>query len=841
MKKETKTAEKPTPDMSTLKQNTEMSQEKKNNSNKSEKKSETTLQLLKRSLFYSKNKAGSVSTDELNETVKRKKAAKSIQNSIGYNLMYENGICDLGNGKYSIAIGFDDINYQIANKNDQMDIFQKYCEVLEYYGPDVEIQISIINRFINEEAFKKSMLLKTRDDKFDNLRKERNLILLQQSVNSSNNVVSDKYIVITIPADSYDKAHNEFKRLITDTQQNFKNLGCRSEELNGLSRCRVIYDFFHPFDMFNFKYANLLYSGLTTKDYISPESLDFYRTHFTFNNLYACVLYIKEFPSSITDKFIKELSDINCQMSINLHLHSVDKSSALDLVDSQLSKMETRVLEINRKAAKYNDVPLIPREVQYSIEEAEELREAINNAGMKMFKSTIVITVIAESENKLNDNIERVKGVSRQHGCEVVRATLLQKEGMNSSILLGNNQLAGDISRTLTSASAGMFIPFTTQELFQSNGIYYGLNFESHNVLSFDRKTLKNPNGVILGTPGSGKSFTAKREIVDVFLSTKDYIIILDPEREYSPLTQLLGGQNVFINLSSKNHINPFDINENYADQDNPVQLKSDFIISMVQLIAGGKKGLSEIALSIIDRCVNLTYLPYFTSNSKKKKMPTFPDFWNILKDQPEQEAKDLAIALERYVTGNLNLFSHQSSVNLDNRVICFDVRDLGKHLKTLGMLICLDFIWNKITENREKGIRTWLYFDEFYLFFNDDYSAQFFFELWKRARKWGAIPTGITQNVEDLLLSDTARRILSNTEFAILLNNAATDRQELAHIFSLSPRQLQYITNSTEGQGLIIAGKNIVPFQDKFPKDTSIYKVLTTKPEEANLSDVVV
>jgi hypothetical protein len=791
-------------------------------------------------LFYSQSKQNSVNTNTVSSTVKKKKAAKSIQSAIGYNLMYEDGICDLGNGKYSIAIGFDDINYQTANKDDQMDIFQKYCEVLEYYSPDVEIQISIVNRFINEESFRKSMLLENKDDEFDNLRKERNIILLQQSVNSSNNVVSDKYIVITIAADSYEKAHREFRRLIADTQQNFKNIGCRTEELNGLSRCRIIYDFFHPFDTFNFEYSNLIYSGLTTKDYIVPESLDFYRSHFTFNNMYACVLYIKEFPSSITDKYVKDLSDLNCQMSINLHMHSVDKATALDLVDSQLSKMETRVLEIQRKAAKYNDVPLIPRETQYSIDEAEELREAINNSGMKMFKSTIVITVVAESEEELNSNVERIKGVSRQYGCEVVKATLLQKEGMNSSLLLGNNQLAHNITRTLTSASAGMFIPFTTQELFQSNGIYYGLNYESHNVLSFNRKTLKNPNGVVLGTPGSGKSFTCKREIVDVFLSTNDSIIILDPEREYSPVTKLLGGQNVFLNLSSDNYINPFDINENYADRDNPVQLKSDFIISMVQLIAGGKQGLSQMALSIIDRCVNLTYLPYFTlKGNKKKSMPTFPDFWNILKEQPEIEAQQLAIALERYVTGNLNLFSHQSTVNLNNRIICFDVRDLGKQMKTLGMLICLDFIWNKITENREKGIRTWLYFDEFYLFFNDEYSAQFFFELWKRARKWGAIPTGITQNVEDLLLSDTARRILSNTEFAILLNNAASDRQELAHLFNLSPRQQQYITNSLEGQGLIIAGKNIVPFQDRFPKDTSIYKVLTTKPEEVDVSAI--
>lgn len=787
-------------------------------------------------MFYSKKKAAHENSEP--EHIKKKKAAKSIQNAIGYDFMFESGICDLGNGEYSIAIGFDDINYQSANRDDQLDIFQKYCEVLEYYSPDVKTQISVVNRFINEGAFRKSMLLKDKDDGYGHLRRERNQILLQQSVKSTHNVVSDKYIVITIKSDSYEHAQRDLQRLIADTQHNFKNLGCRSEELNGLARCSVLYDFFYPFENFDFKYTNLLHSGLTTKDYIAPANLDFFKDHFEFNDLYGCVLFIKEFPSSITDKFIKDLSDINCQMSINLHLNSVDKATALDLVDSQLSKMETRVLEINRKAAKYNDVPLIPREVQYSIDEAEELREAINTAGMKMFKTTIVITVVADSEEKLKDNIERIRGIGRQHGCDILRANLLQKEGLTSSLLLGNNQLSNYITRRLTSASAGMFIPFTTQELFQPGGIYYGLNYDSHNVISFDRKTLKNPNGVVLGTPGSGKSFTCKREVVDVFLSTNDSIIILDPEREYSPLTNMLGGQNVFIDFSHKNFINPFDINDNYADKDNPIQLKSDFIISMIQLIAGGNRGLSQTALSIIDRCVNLTYLPYFNGNPKNKKnaMPTFPDFWNVLRQQPETEAYDIAVAIERYVKGNLNLFSHQSSVDLNSRIICFDVRDLGKQMKTLGMLICLDFIWNKITENREKGIRTWLYFDEFYLFFNDEYSAQFFFELWKRARKWGAIPTGITQNVEDLLLSDTARRILSNTEFAIMLNNSASDRQELAHIFGLSERQLKYITNSSAGQGLIVAGKNTVPFVDKFPADTSIYKVLTTKPEEVSI-----
>lgn len=834
-KKEVEITEKLNPEMNAQQQDLSSIQEQNDNSKKSEKKSQSNWELIKSSMFYSKK--SNEKNNTVPETVKKKKAAQSIQKSLGYEAMYESGLCDLGNGKYSVSFAFDDINYQTAKKDDQLDIFQKYCELLEYYGPDTAIQVSIINRFINEDNFKKTMLLQQQNDEFDHLRKERNNIMLRSSVNSNNNLISEKYLTITQEAESYEQARNNFSRIIADTKQNFKNFDCRSEEMSGIQRCSVIYNFFHPYSNFNFKYVNLLESNLTTKDYVCPDSLEFTSRDFSFNNQYASVLYIKDFPNAITDKFIEDLTDINCQMVVNLHLQSVDKATSLDIVDSQLSKMETRILEINRKAAKYNDTPVIPRELQYSIEEAEELREAINSAGMKMFKATITVTVVADTKEALKDNVERVKGIGRQHGCDISIASYLQDKGLINTLLLGENALQSNITRTLTSASAGMFLPFTTQELFQPKGIYYGLNQISDNIISFNRKSLKNPNGVVLGTPGSGKSFTCKREVLDVFLSTNDSIIILDPEREYSPLTKMLNGQTVFINMSSNNFINPFDINENYADEENPVSLKSDFITSMVQLIAGGKQGLSEMTLSIIDRCVNLTYLPYFNSSNKNREIPTFPDFWNCLKEQPEPEAQQLAIALERYVTGNLNLFAHKSNVDLNNRLICFDIRDLGKQLKNLGMLICTDFIWNKITENREKGIRTWLYFDEFYLFFGDEYSAQFFFELWKRARKWGAIPTGITQNVEDLLLSDTARRMLSNTEFALLLNQSATDRQEIAHIFNLSARQLQYVTNSSAGEGIIVAGKSTVPFRDKFPKDTDIYKVITTNPDEVKVS----
>lgn len=804
------------------------SQEACHSSEENAKNSESTLQYIKRSVFGNPS--------DLRQPVKKKKASASLQNVLGYELMYEDGICDLGDGRYSITIGFDDITYQSASKKVQEHLFIKYCEMLEYFSSDVSIQITINNRIISEDTLKHTAFIPVPGNDYDYLVNERNSIIAQQSVNSDCNVVSDKYITITIKADSYEQAHRVLLRLVNDTQQNLKSFDCTSEQLSGLARLTTIHSFFNSDEVFNFKYINLLYSSLTTKDYVIPESLDFKKSKsFSFNDKCACVLYVKDYPTSINDRFIKDITSINCQMSVNLHLNSLDKEDALTIVDSQTSKMETRKQDIYQKAAKRREMPIIPRELQLRIDEADSLRKAIDGAGMKMFKATIIVTVVADSPTQLKDCCERVKGIARQHGCNIVIATALQKEGLNSSLLLGNNQLSSYVTRTLTSASAGIFIPFTSQELFHSGGQYYGINRESHNAICFDRRTFQNPNAVILATSGAGKSFRSKREAIDIILSSNDQVIFIDPEREYGNLTDLFNGQTIRLGLSSENHINPFEINENYAgdEKENPVAFKSDFVTSMIQQIVGSRQGLSDIALSIVDRCVNLIYQPFFTTNPKKRKAPTFVDLWNTLKAQPEQEAKDLAVALERFVTGNMNVFAHEGNVDLNNRIVCLDTRDLGKQLKSLGMMIAIDFIWNRITENREKGITTWIYVDEFHLYFQDERVANFFAELWKRARKWNAIMTGITQNVEEMLVTDAGRAILSTSEIAILLNNSTTNLQELARLYELSDMQLKYITNSAQGQGLIRAGKIRIPFDDKVPKDTNIYKAITTKPGE--------
>ena len=419
---------------------------------------------------------------------------------------------------------------------------------------------------------------------------------------------------------------------------------------------------------------------------------------------------------------------------------------------------------------------------------------------------------------------------ARKNNCKMGYLDYLQEKAMNSTMPVGKNSI--EIQRTLTTASTGIFVPFTAQELFQEGGMYYGLNALSRNLIFFNRKTLKNPNGFILGTPGSGKSFSAIREIVNVLLSTEDEVLIIDPEREYAQLAKGFGGEIIHISAGSKAHINPLDITMDYADDDNPLLLKSEFVLSLCELLIGGRNGMTAAQKTVIDRACKMTYQPYF-SNPNKNPVPTLKDFYKILKEQPENEAVSIALSLELYIEGSLSVFANPTNIDTNNRFIVFDIRDLGKQLKTMGILIVLDQIWNRITQNRALGKRTWIYIDEIYLLFQNEYSANYLFELYKRARKWGAIPTGITQNVEDLLVSDLARRMLSNTDFVMMLNQATSDRVELAALFNISNQQVSYVTNSQEGQGLLFAGNAMIPFIDKFPTDTDLYAMMTTKIEE--------
>lgn len=747
--------------------------------------------------------------------------------------MFEDGICEITEGLYSKTIKFSDMNYQIARREDQVEIFSKYCEFLNYFDSSIPIQITIVNRTIDKSEFRNQMFLKMRSDEIDVYREEYNEMLNDKAHQGQNSILREKYLTFSAAAVNHKAAIPILSRIETDVLGNFKFLGCDTKTLSGCERLELLYNVFnYDKEPFNFKYDYLVSSDLKTKDFIAPDSFNFSnKSRFEFGSRYGQVLYLKDLPPDLSDKLLSEISDIPVNLSINLHINSVDQDKALDLVKKKIAFMEQQKIDEQKKALKSGyDVDMIPYELKFSLNEAEELLDDLQNKNQRMFKATILIFTSADSPEALDSNVYQITSIARKNNCKIGNLDYLQEDGLNSSLPLGLNHI--EIQRTLTTSSTAIFIPFTTVELFQRGGMYYGLNALSRNVIFFDRKSLKNANGFILGTPGSGKSFAAKREIVNVLLNSDDEVLVIDPEREYAPLARGFNGEIIHISAGSKTHINPLDITMDYSDDDNPLLLKSEFILSLCELLVGGRTGLSAPEKTVIDRSVKLTYAKYF-SDSKNRTVPTLMDFHEVLKNQPEQEAVNIALALELYVTGSLGVFAQPTNIDIKNRFVIYDIKDLGKQLRTMGMLIVLDQIWNRVTRNRAIGKRTWIYMDEIYLLFQNEYSANYLFELYKRARKWGAIPTGITQNVEDLLISDLARRMLSNSDYIMMLNQAPTDRAELAQLLNISNQQLGYVTNSNAGQGLLFSGSSIIPFIDKFPTESKLYQMMTTKLEE--------
>ncbi|CDE01780.1 MAG TPA: ATP-binding protein [Candidatus Blautia faecavium] len=768
------------------------------------------------------------------ERKKQRNIPQTAQQSIPYLRMLEDGICQVTKNYFSKTVQFYDINYQLALNEDKTTIFENYCDFLNYFDSSISVQLSFINQQVDVEEFEKSIDIPDQNDDFNEIREEYRAMLKNQLSKGNNGLVKTKYITFGIEAESLKVARARLERIETDVLNNFKVLGAQARPLNGVERLEILYHIFNQdrIEPFRFHYRMLPETGMRTKDFIAPTSFNFSKnSSFLMGKTIGSISYLQILAPELTDRMLADFLDVDDSINVNIHIQSIDQTSAIKMIKGKISDLDKMKIEEQKKAVRAGyDMDVLPSDLVTFGEEAKNLLEDLQSRNERMFLVTVLVMSTAKKRQKLDNNIFQVQGISQKYNCSLRPLDYQQEAGLMSCIPLGLNRI--EIQRGLTTSATAIFIPFTTQELFQEGeALYYGLNALSNNVIMVDRKRLKNPNGLILGTPGSGKSFSAKREITNCFLITEDDIIICDPEAEYYPLVEALHGQVVRISPVSTQYINPMDLNLNYSEEDNPLSLKSDFILSLCELIVGGKNGLEPVEKTIIDRCVRLVYQNYL-SDPVPENMPILQDLYDLLRNQDEPEAQRLATALEIYVTGSLNVFNHQTNVDINNRIVCFDIRELGKQLKKIGMLIVQDQVWNRVTLNRSAHKATRYYIDEFHLLLKEEQTATYSVEIWKRFRKWGGIPTGITQNIKDLLASREIENIFENSDFIYMLNQAAGDRQILAKHLNISPTQLSYVTNSNEGEGLLFYGNVIIPFVDRFPKNR-LYQLLTTRPEE--------
>ena len=903
---------------------------------------------------------------------------KSAQDSIPYERMWPDGICRVADGHYTKTIQFQDINYQLSQNEDKTAIFEGWCDFLNYFDSSIQFQLSFLNLAASEETFARAINIPLQGDDFDSIRVEYMTMLQNQLAKGNNGLIKTKYLTFGVDADSLKTAKPRLERIETDILNNFKRVGVAAEALDGKARLAQLHGIFHMDEQvpFRFEWEWLAPSGLSTKDFIAPSGFEF-RTgkQFRMGKKYGAVSFLQILAPELNDRMLADFLDMESSLIVSLHIQSVDQIKAIKTVKRKITDLDKSKIEEQKKAVRAGyDMDIIPSDLATYGAEAKKLLQDLQSRNERMFLVTFLVLNTADNPRQLDNNIFQASSIAQKYNCQLTRLDFQQEEGLMSCLPLGLNQI--EIQRGLTTSSTAIFVPFTTQELFQSGkeALYYGINALSNNLIMVDRKLLKNPNGLILGTPGcfdgktrilladgstptfaelveagiteamvkaydydtgeivdarardiriekyvdelkvieledgtrlcctdthlimdadgqfieankitdgqrlsgghvavrvavqrlpekvpvydltvpkygnfllanglivhnSGKSFSAKREIANCFLLTNDDIIICDPEAEYAPLVERLHGQVIKISPTSTNYINPMDLNLDYSDDESPLSLKSDFILSLCELIVGGKEGLQPVQKTIIDRCVRLVYQTYL-NDPRPENMPILEDLYNLLRAQEEKEAQYIATALEIYVTGSLNVFNHQSNVDINNRIVCYDIKELGKQLKKIGMLVVQDQVWNRVTINRAAHKSTRYYIDEMHLLLKEEQTAAYTVEIWKRFRKWGGIPTGITQNVKDLLSSREVENIFENSDFVYMLNQAGGDRQILAKQLGISPHQLSYVTHSSEGEGLLFYGSTILPFVDHFPKNTELYRIMTTKPQELKKED---
>lgn len=796
---------------------------------------------------------------KLKKKTKKLRIPKTVQDSIPYACVYpDSGIIETADGVFTKSYLLCDVNYQIANQAEQENMFLRYADLLNSFGVGTRFQIIINQQARDLAEFEAETMLDMKGDGLDDLRQDQNKLIRSKIRAGKNELTQSKHLTVAVPSQSYEEAQTAFLRMDTDIVKNVKQIGgARAEAMSSARRLELLHDIYNPdavglfgnnftidddgnpvFCQERFRFDLMQDMGLTTKDMIAPESFSFRSDHGMVGPMYFRALFLKTFPTSLKDVLLKDITDIQCKMVVSLNFETIDPVKALESVRSNMVNINASISKFQQKASAGGySVDVISPELKDAAQDASSLRDDLTKNNQKMFHMTFVLVHFAKDKETLDSDTKMIQGVCRRHLMDLRTLSWQQENGLTSCLPLCRNTL--EIKRSVITESAAVFMPFVNQEINERGGIYYGLNAVSHNLILLNRRNQKNSNGMFLGAPGSGKSMLAKQEMESVILGSPDQVIVIDPDGEYKPMADLLNGEVIRIAPGGNVHLNPFDIDMDLDAEDDPITIKTNLICSICDAIMGGRYGLTAGQLSIIDRCIGRIYRPYLDSYDPKTgkydadKTPTLRDFYHCMREQDGYEAMQLADALEIYCIGSQDLFAYRTNVDVANRYMVFDIKDIGSSLKVLGELIVLNLVWNHIVSGRRKGRIVWFYVDEMHMLFKNQQSAEFLRDTYKRARKYGGIPTGITQNVSDLLDNEIARTMILNCEFITMLNQSAMDRAQLGELLNISPTQLDYITNADSGTGLIYNGKNIVPFINELPKDTRSYEAMTTKLSE--------
>ena len=773
------------------------------------------------------------STGKSNRVRRSKAKSLSAQQTIPYLVMHPDGMCQLPGGIYTKTVEYEDINYSVASTEDQTAIFGGWSSFLNYFDCSLPFQLSFVNRR-SRSISRYKVNIPAQEDAYNSIRGEFVDMLKNQIAKSNNGIVRSKYITFGLPADGIAEAKPRLERVESDVIGNLSRLGVPCEVLDGQDRLAVLHGQMHPGsrEPFRFSWKDIPKTGMGTKDFIAPDSFDFRQSRtFRVGQHWGAASYLQILASELSDKLLAEILELDAELTVTMHIQTVDQLKAIKTVKGKISDIGRMKVEEQKKAVRAGyDMDILPPDLITFSKDAAELLADLQSRNERMFLLTFTVVNLAPTKQRLENDVFTVSGIAQKYNCAIKRLDWQQEQAFVSSLVLGYNGI--EIQRGMTTSSTAIFIPFMTRELrMDGQALYYGMNALSHNVIMADRKKLKSANGLYLGSTGSGKSFAAKRELINVFLATKDRIVVVDPMGEYAPLVKRLGGQVIEIAPDSPNHINPMDIQMGVNDEDSPLSMKADFLLSLCELIVGGKEGLQPIEKTVIDRCVRLVYRE-LALGIGSGEMPLLQDLYEELLRQPEPEAKRVATALELYCTGSLNLFNHHTNVQTDARVVCIVLKGMGENLRKIAMHITDEFVTAAVNTNYEKGLATWCYFDEFHILLRDPLTASYFVAVWKMLRKKGCVPSALTQNVKDLLASREIEAILDNTDFMILLSQAQSDRAILAKQLGISEHQLSYITHSNSGEGLLFYGSVTIPFVDRFPKG-EIYNLLTTRPED--------